>query len=288
MNAALLGLVAAFGWGLHDFIGRFASRRVGTGGTTLSVMVSGFLLLTVWTLGSGIPPMPGGRELMLVGFTGVVYALALILLFAALSCGPLSLVSVVVAAYPASIVAFHILGGERPGPVTWIAMAAVLAGTLLVVGAAGQAVRRADEAPYQIGRATLLSILSHLSFAASLSAGQTVAPLLGDVEATWLARAAGLGLVGVFCLRDRPSPAATMRWLPALAVMGALDVIALGAILTAGSYDHPQLAPVVSSGYGAVAVVLALVFLKEPVAPFQWLGIALVVAGSAVLSAGLG
>jgi drug/metabolite transporter (DMT)-like permease len=46
MNAALLGLVAALSWGVHDFLARFPSRAVGPIPTVLAVTVSGLIVLS--------------------------------------------------------------------------------------------------------------------------------------------------------------------------------------------------------------------------------------------------
>ena len=46
MNSALFGLVAAVTWGIHDFIGRFASRATGQLVTTLGLALSGLVMLS--------------------------------------------------------------------------------------------------------------------------------------------------------------------------------------------------------------------------------------------------
>ncbi|MBM3544904.1 MAG: hypothetical protein FJX44_10465 [Alphaproteobacteria bacterium] len=53
MNSALLGLVTALSWGLHDFLARFPSRAVGPVPSVLAVTVSGLIVLSVWYLFAG-------------------------------------------------------------------------------------------------------------------------------------------------------------------------------------------------------------------------------------------
>jgi drug/metabolite transporter (DMT)-like permease len=69
-----------------------------------------------------------------------------------------------------------------------------------------------------------------------------------------------------------------------LAVMGVLDVAALGTIVAAGDLPDAAFATVVSSAFGAVTVLLARVVLKEPVSKLQAAGIILIFAAVAVLA----
>jgi drug/metabolite transporter (DMT)-like permease len=67
--------------------------------------------------------------------------------------------------------------------------------------------------------------------------------------------------------------------------MGGLDVTALLLIVTAGNLPDATLATVASSGFGAVAVILARLFLKEPISLIQLIGIAFVFGGVVILAA---
>jgi drug/metabolite transporter (DMT)-like permease len=82
------------------------------------------------------------------------------------------------------------------------------------------------------------------------------------------------------------SPGAPMpaRWFPVFALMGCLDVAAFGTIAAGGRFPNPEFATVVSSAFGAVTVLLARLFLKEPIAPVQAGGMALIFGGVAALA----
>jgi drug/metabolite transporter (DMT)-like permease len=60
--------------------------------------------------------------------------------------------------------------------------------------------------------------------------------------------------------------------------------LALGAITAAGNLPDPAFATVVSSAFGAVTVLLARIFLKEPIAPAQFAGMVLIFGGVGVLA----
>lgn len=67
-----------------------------------------------------------------------------------------------------------------------------------------------------------------------------------------------------------------LRWRPLLALMGCLDV---GTIAATGNLPNPEFATVVSSAFGAVTLLLAGAFLKEPIAPAQLAGMVLIFGG---------
>ena len=68
-----------------------------------------------------------------------------------------------------------------------------------------------------------------------------------------------------------------------IAIMALLDVSALTGINYMGRLPAKEMGAMGISAYGGVAVLLAMIFLKEKVTIPQWFGIALTVAGVAVL-----
>lgn len=99
-----------------------------------------------------------------------------------------------------------------------------------------------------------------------------------------LARLFGLAVIVALYLWRSPGAPLPVRWLPLLGLMGCLDVLALGAITAAGNLPDPAFATVVSSAFGAVTVLLARIFLKEPIAPAQFAGMVLIFGGVGVLA----
>ncbi len=286
MNSALLGISAALAWGAHDFIGRFTSRRTGALVTTCGLVISGLVLLTVYSVGSARGWPDAGDAMLLCVLAGVSYALATLSLFAAYRIGSMSVVSPIAGSYPAVAVVFALIGGARPSVVAWLAIAAVIIGTLLVSMAG-----KTHEAQGHIesGKLPLVLALSGataLFFATSLLAGQAAAGSADEIDVTWFARLFALAaLVPFFAVKGLRGSAPLSLW-PALGLMGLLDTIAMLAVFAAGKLAFPEMAIVLGGSFGAVVTILARVFLKEPVSPSQWFGIALICCGAGVLSAG--
>ena len=90
MSSALLGLVAAFSWGVYDFLSRFPSRAVGPIPTVLAVTVVGLdRAQRVAAVGGGAITIVW-PELWLVAVTGIFFALGTLALFAAFARGPMT------------------------------------------------------------------------------------------------------------------------------------------------------------------------------------------------------
>lgn len=292
MISALLGIIAAVAWGLHDFIGRFVTRALGSTLTFLLVILSGVSCLAVVVVARGEGFSIDTADLPLVALTGFVYAGALYFLFAGLKTGSLALVVLIAASFPATTVLIAIARGTPPTAVQLVAIAAVLIGMSMVIGnhqteaAAGDADQDAPRPPPNNNRrAIAFAALAHICFAVSITIGQQLVDQIDGASLTLAIRLTGLLLIPLLLIgRDRPATSRLGRWMPLAIAMGCLDVIGLGAVLAAGAYPFPQLGPVVSSGYGAVAVVLALVVLRERLGRLQIFGIALSIAGTVVLA----
>jgi drug/metabolite transporter (DMT)-like permease len=284
MSSALFGLVAALSWGVHDFLARFPSRAVGPIPTVLAVTVAGLIALSAWLLIGGGDIRLDWTELWLVAVTGIFFTLATLALFTALALGPISIVAPIAGSYPALAMILAVTQGVRPSALQWLAIAGVMAGVVIVSRSGGR-----HEESGALPRGTLktvlgLAVLASFCFAIALTAGQAAVPIFGDVETVWLARLFGLATIGVFYLWRSPGAKMPLRWLPLLALMGCLDVAALGTITAAGTLPNPEFATVVSSAFGAVTVLLARAFLKEPIAPAQLAGMVLIFGGVGALA----
>jgi drug/metabolite transporter (DMT)-like permease len=67
--------------------------------------------------------------------------------------------------------------------------------------------------------------------------------------------------------------------------MASLDVAAVASINYMGRLPGKEFGAMGISADGAISVLLAMIFLKEEVTAWQWVGIAMIVFGVAVLGA---
>jgi drug/metabolite transporter (DMT)-like permease len=285
MSAVIFGLAAALSWGVYDFLSRFPSRAVGPILTVLAVTFFGLVVLSAWVLIAGNEITIVWPKLWLVAIAGIFFALATLALFAAFALGPITLVAPIVGAYPALAMIFAVAQGARPSAWQWLAIACVLAGAVITSRSGGRYEDSGELAKGETKIVLGLAVLAGIGFAIGITAGQTAVPIFGDVETVWLARIFGLLTIGLIYLWRTPGATLPLRWLPLLGLMGCLDVVALAALTAAGDLPSPELTTVVSSAFGAITVLLARVFLKEPIAPLQLGGMVLIFGGVAALAA---
>jgi drug/metabolite transporter (DMT)-like permease len=287
MNALLLGAVAAFGWGLYDFLIRFVSRSgAGSLQAILLVLVFGVATLGTAALITGQEiSMPRG-EFWPVAVSGATYAAGLVTGYRAFAIGPISFVAPIVAAYPVFTILWAVANGARPSLAEWLGVASILIGVALVARFAAD--QPAEETPAgsrpSRGAAFLYSAMACVGFAASFAAGQLAAQTAPELDVTFFARLWALALVLPISLRSGLTIAGARTWLPLLMLMGAIDAVCLLAVNAAGKMDGAEYAVVIASTFGLVTVALAIVFLRERLSLLQVVGIALVFSGVVALS----
>ncbi len=287
MPPALWGALTALGWGSADYLSRFTGGRLGVLTALAGVMTSSFLLLAAYAWSQGMPllfPAEGWPALLA---TCVLILVGTLLLYLGMVRGPISLVSPIVAAYPVWNLVIALADGIEPSLVQWLAMAAVLAGVVVVARLGGQAEEHAAERPGGIGFTILIAFAAAISLASGIAAMQAAAPRFGELQVLLAIRLFGvlatLGVLLVMPALRRPIP---WRWWPVLALQGLLDGGAYLALLVGSrvAQDAPQTI-VVASTFCIVPVMLARVFLREHISPGQWVAILVIAAGVATLSA---
>ncbi|KAF0846453.1 EamA family transporter [Nocardia caishijiensis] len=286
MISVVLALVAAAGYGVSDFFGGIAARRV----TALRVVVVSYPWSVLLVL--LIAPLVGGHPdtaSMLWGLAaGVASGLAVWWFYAALADGPMAVVSPVTAVLVAGIpVVAGFFLGERPGPAAIAGIALALVAVVLVSREAP------DETTEEIiggrplrfsRRVALLTVGSGAAFGFAFyflhetdpSAG--LWPLLGQRGAAtavvWICALAAGQFAGL-----RGEPLRLALWI------GVLDVIANAALLYAFHGAMLSVVSVIGSLYPAATVVLAMVLLGERISRTQKLGLGLALAAVAMIAA---
>ena len=285
-SAATWGAGCALAWGLSDVIARFAGRSVGVLVATCTMMTLGAALIAAIMVASDVPfdwRLDGIHWLFGIGAGTVIGSL---LFYHAITHGPVSLASPVVACYPAIAVPISVALGARPDPLHWVAMVATMAGVWLVARSTVAGDRAEPEyAPAVIRRTILYALIAAATFAASLTAADQAVEIYGPLQTVLVVRLIGLVGIGAILLARRDRVRLPMRAWPILAAFGLLDT--LGHLLLYTGLDLPngEYAIVASVGYTVVTVVLARIFLREPVSPLQWGGVGMVVGGVGILAA---
>lgn len=285
MNAALWGVASALGWGIADFAARFSGRRLGADVALFGMLLVGAMALTIAVLAIGLPPRGTALGWALVVGSGVATLVAMLLLYDGLARGPVSIVAPIVSAYPVINIAISLARGAKPEAPQWAAMAAVLAGVAVVARSAGRFESVEGLSPGAIRRSIAVALGAAVAFGFALGAAQQATPVFGELQTVWIGRIVSFSLLAALFAARRRAPRIPAAWWPLVALQGVLDAGAYVSLLFGGHGPGSEVAVVVSSCFSVVTVVLARIFLREPISVLQWLGVAAIVGGVAALAA---
>jgi uncharacterized membrane protein len=280
--AALLALVSALCYGVSDFSGGLAARRVSA---TAVVLVSNALSLVLAVLVVGLVPGSVYRtaDMMWGVAAGAVGLLGVVLLYRGLAIGPMSVVAPLTAVLSAVVpVVVGIVRGERPGTIAVAGIVLAIPAMVLI----GRAPR--SGARSRLSRGAITSALcAGVSFGgfyvllAQTGSDGGAWPLVGQRGASV---AILLGLTAVAALRRRTAALPRGRALSLSVVAGLTDFAANLAYVLATHRGLLALVAVISSLYPATTLLLARGVLNERMARQQGAGLLLAAAAVALLA----
>ena len=275
-----LALGAALSWGLSDFVGGVTSRRVALLWVLLCTQLVGLVLVSPLALvhgGQVLGPSAAAAAMAgsLAGLLGIAGLYRAIALGVATLAAPISATGAILP------VAWGLLRGE---PVRLPQEIGAILGLLGIVAASRTGREQAHLGPAAtagIGFA-LLAALGFGGFFILLHEAST-----SDVLwAVSLQRLTGSCVLALVLLVRRPAWEPNWRDAPPLLLVGALDQAANGLYGLASTVGLVSLSAVLASLYPVVTIVLARLVLRERVSPIQQTGVALALAGVALVAGG--
>ncbi len=284
MSPAIWGLTTALSWGSADFIARFTGRALGHQTALLGMLGVSAVILSLIFWHSPVPFIRDPSGWWLILLTGLGIMIATLLLYWGLARGPVTVVAPIASSYPALNVALAVALGARPNALDWAAMAAVMAGVIVVARAARNLTDAAGTTRRQLRFTIGLALGAALTFAVTIAIAQQASQLYGELQTVALSRWVSLLACALLLLIRRQAPRIPARWWPWIGLQGLLDGAAYVMLLTGSQGPGAEIAVVVSSGFGAVTVLLARVVLREAMTWAQWAGIVAIVGGVAILS----
>lgn len=274
--------MAALGYGISDFIGGIASRRIAALRVVLVSYPVALLLLV-------LVAMPFGGELSTAAvvwglLSGVAQAFGVWWFYAALGSGPISVVSPLTAILVAGIpVAAGLALGERPGPVALVGVVLALAAVVLV---SREATDEDDARAHKFtAKVAWLTVGSGVAFGMNFVLLDQVPheaelwPLVfGRLAAVSIVLLAAAVTANLVLERGVPLRLAVLA--------GVLDTVANVATLLALQSSMLSLAGVLIALYPAATVLLAIAVLRERVTRWQAAGMVLALASVGMIAGG--
>jgi drug/metabolite transporter (DMT)-like permease len=275
MRSIALALGASLTWGVADFFGPLKARALGALRVLVYVEIGGLVViaLIVAIRGKG----PAGPDTLLAIPAAISGTLGLFAYYQGMAVGAMSIVAPIAGISAAVPVVFGIATGDRPSLWQWLGIAAALSGVFLASREPG----RGSKVAAGVGLALLAAIGFGGYFPAMHAAGNADywwASLIFRTTSTFV-------ILAAVAIR-RPSLAIRPIQIPVLVLIGIGDMLGNLLFAAASTSGLVSITSVLASLYPIVTVVLARFVLKERVARSQEAGIALTLAGVALISAG--
>ena len=253
----MLALLAAVGYGVSDFAGGVAARRIRPAAVLLYGQPAAALLTAL--LLPVLPGSLGARAAALAALAALASLVGFGLMYHLMANSPLSVVSPITAVLAAATpMGFGVLSGEHPRPASWAGIAIGLVAVALISGAAttGRNVRIH-------AKVVLLAFASGAGFGlyfvllGHASSGPTgLWPLI-------VTRLTSVALITTVAARPAVIAAVDHRSAVTAAFAGALDAAADVCFLLAIRHGYLSLVGVLVAFYPAVTMLLALRVLGE-------------------------
>jgi drug/metabolite transporter (DMT)-like permease len=286
MLSALLALAGALVYGSGDFLGGLAARRLPSIVATSVAAASGLVILVV------AYPFLGGAWLsadvwwgVLSGVFGVI---ALVLLYACLAIGPMSILSPLTAVVSAiaPMIWGLTLNGEKLSPAGYLGLGIALVAVVLVGFVPDQKAVRPSVRGIVMAIGAGLAIGAFIIVMDRTSTASGIVPLLAN-RTTNAALSAVLILGFALFARRRGrrllASATRTAWWWAIGC-GVLDASANVLMLVALRLGDLSVVSALIALYPAGTILLASIVLRERVAVVQWIGLALALTAGGLLA----
>ena len=274
---AVLALCGALSWGVGDFLGGLAARRLAVL-TVLAVSQAVGLagvLLWVWIARD---PFPGVIELAPAAGAGIAGLIGLGALYRGLAVGAMGIVAPISAASPLVPLAVDAARGSVPDALQWLGVMLVLAGIVTLS-------REPASGGQRIAAGAGLAVVAALGFGlfiVGLDAG-------ADESAPWAvvtARSASVALaVTVALVYTRTSLRPPRSLLLILVGIGVFDTAANVLVAFATTKGAAGIVAVLSALYPVVTIVLARIVLGERLGISRRAGGAIALTGAVLVAA---
>jgi drug/metabolite transporter (DMT)-like permease len=275
--ALLGGLGAAFCFGASTLCSSRSTRLIGSSSVVAWMMLVGLLALLPSLIAGGVPQQldaEAGIWLTLAGLSNIV---GLLVVYAALRIEKVGIVAPIASTEGAVAALIAVTAGETLAQGTGVALAVIVVGVVLA------GIVRSGPVEQHHGReGPLLALLSAGCFGVSLYATARVGADLPIVWAVLPARLAGVLLVAMpLALSSRLR--LTRKALPLVVTSGLSEVVGVAAFAL-GARHGIAVSAVLASQFSAVAALGGYVLFGERLTRVQLVGVALILAGVAMLT----
>ncbi len=276
--AAFLALAGALGWGVGDFFGGLAARRVAVLTVLALSQAVGLVGVLTWTLLTR-DPFPGLTQVAPAAAGGVVAMIGLGALYRGFAIGAMGIVAPISAASPVVPLTVDAASGDVPSTLQWLGVGLVVAGIVVLSREPRRDERR------RVAAGAGLAVVAALGFGlffVGIDAG-------ADESTAWAvtsARLAAAPVVVVAALVTSTTLKPPRAVLPLIVGVGVFDTGANVFFAAATTVGAVGIVAVLGSLYPVVTVVLAWLLLGEKLGAGKRAGGVVALAGAAFVAVG--
>ena len=277
--AAILALGGAACWGVGDFLGGLAARRMAVIAVLAISQAIGLAGVLVWVVAAQ-EAFPGVVELLPAVAAGVAGLIGLAALYRGLAVGAMGIVAPISAASPVVGLSADAVQGTFPATLQWLGIALVLTGIATLSREPSS-----DGGGGRIASGVGLALVAALGFGlfvVGLDAGS-------DESAAWavvVARATSVSIAVVVALVLSTSLRPPRGTWPLLVGIGVGDTLANVLVAVASTHGSVGIVAVLSALYPIVTVLLARLFLEERLTTPKRVGGVVAISGAVLVAAG--
>ncbi|HEY5858994.1 MAG TPA: EamA family transporter, partial [Actinomycetota bacterium] len=258
----IFGLAAALGWGLADFGGAIAGRRIGSIVTVIVGQVLSVTFMTVLLLATGESTAAIRPILGWIALNGVFTAVAYMTHYRALELGPVAVVSPIGAAYAVVGVALAIVVlDERPAALQVVGAVITVFGVMLV----STDLKKLRAGTHGVPPGLPWAIVAAFSFGVAAFLLGFASKEAGWIAGLWASRAAQVACYVPVAFLYRRQLAA-LRPGPGLWVAlaaGAADILGVTTYAAGAERGYLSIVLAASAVFPMIAVLLSIRYLHE-------------------------
>jgi drug/metabolite transporter (DMT)-like permease len=271
--ALTFGLLAALLWGLSDFLISVSGRSFGVHRAMLYAQSIGVVLVGGWVVlaGFGVPAgAPATSWIAAVGAAPIGVAATLV--------GQVSVVTPIAASFGAVTAALSLLSGERLQGNVLFGIVLVIVGVLMV------SLKIRDREAKSASNGAAWGVFCAIAYGLQVwLQGRFAVPDLGSVWPVWIYYLISASMLGLAALVRRRAMTLPMNGVATVAMTAGVAVCGFLALSAGLGTGELALVGVLTSLQSVVTVCLAGIFHRERLAPRQWAGLAVSIAGLVVI-----
>jgi drug/metabolite transporter (DMT)-like permease len=275
-SVIVLGLISAITFGAADFGGGWTSRRAPLLGVVLGTQIVGMVIAAA-IFAARAEPLPSPADLAWSVVAGIAGLVGVTALYRGLAVGRMGVVAPVTGVIGASIpVVVGVLTEGRPSGYVAAGIGLALVAVVLVSRVPGEHGQRSG-IELAVGAGLAIGVFN--TSLGQISDGAAFGPLA-------VIRLIDVAIVGVAIVAIRRPWRVARNALPAVLLVGVLDMAGNASYLLATQVGELAIAAILSSLYPVSTVVLAALLLRERVTGSHAVGIVTAVAAVVLIGVG--